>query len=66
MKEEYKERKRKKDNKYKKEMREVAKDLGNCSQCFNEKENDQFKRCLNCRIRRRDWEQKRRSIKSND
>ena len=37
------------ENKYRKEMRETAKEIGTCSRCFKEKENIKFKMCAMCR-----------------
>lgn len=34
---------------YTKQMRGIAKDIGNCSQCFKERDNPKFKRCSKCR-----------------
>jgi len=38
-----------KQNEYRKEMREIAIELGNCSKCFQEKDNPKFKTCSKCR-----------------
>lgn len=51
-------------NKYRREwaksMREVAKDIGNCSCCFKQKDDDRYKMCIKCRKINRDLYKKRR------
>ena len=40
-------------NNWRKEMREVAISIGNCSRCFKEKGDPKFKMCFKCRSYRR-------------
>lgn len=44
--------------KYRIEMIEAAKSLGNCLSCFGERDNPSFLRCSKCRLRMRIWEKK--------
>jgi hypothetical protein len=46
-------------NEWRKSMRRVAKDIGNCSFCFKEKENPSFKMCSSCRIKTRKYYKKK-------
>jgi recombinational DNA repair protein RecR len=36
-------------NDYKNELRKIAGEIGNCTHCFNEKDNPKFKTCSKCR-----------------
>jgi len=53
--EEQKEIINKKMNDWRRSMRRVAKDLGNCSMCFKENDNPKFKMCSICRIKMRKY-----------
>jgi hypothetical protein len=39
-------------------MRKIAKDIGNCSMCFKEKDSSKFKICSKCRERMRGYQNK--------
>ena len=44
-----KERKRDRSRRYTHEMREVARDIGNCTQCFKPKDDPRYAMCKKCR-----------------
>lgn len=35
---------------YRREMREIARDMGTCTNCFKEKDNPKFLQCSQCRV----------------
>jgi hypothetical protein len=45
-------------NDWRKSMRNTAKLIGNCSLCFKEKKKNNFKMCLDCRIKMRKYYKK--------
>lgn len=46
---------------YRKEMRETARDLGNCTYCYKEKSKNEFKMCANCREKHQGYRLARKS-----
>lgn len=50
--------KRERDNLISKEKREIAKEIGNCTGCFNHKEDPRYTQCLKCRTYAREWARK--------
>lgn len=50
-------------NEYRKQLREVAKDIGNCPQCFRPKEKDKYKMCAKCREYSRKYYKKKKEAK---
>jgi hypothetical protein len=43
-------------NNWRKEMREVAMSIGNCTRCFKEKDNPKLKTCSKCREYNRNYD----------
>lgn len=48
-------------SKYRREMREVAKELGNCSICFKPKDNPKYSCCLKCRMYQKEYYHKNKN-----
>lgn len=48
------------DKQYFQEMRDVARDIGNCTRCYQHKEVSKFKTCMNCREKAREWRQQQK------
>ena len=44
---------RERSNEYRKEMRKISEELGNCTNCHKEKDNPLFKMCSRCRQKNR-------------
>jgi len=57
---------RKRNNAYGKQMRKIAKELGNCSSCFGGKESPEYENCLNCRRRSRRIYRRNNPIKTGE
>jgi len=57
-------------NERRKQLREIAKEIGRCPHCLKDKDNPLFKLCSKCRKYMRDYNKKRRcndeTIKDND
>ncbi|MFW6025506.1 MAG: hypothetical protein ACOCRX_04120 [Candidatus Woesearchaeota archaeon] len=51
-----------KQREYEREMRALSREIGNCTECFQPKDDDRYRRCLRCRIltRERDRRYRRR------
>lgn len=47
---------------YQIEMREVARDLGNCTHCFNFNDDRRYLLCSKCRIQARGYQKKKDGI----
>ena len=45
---------------YIREMREVAREIGNCPRCFQERDNPKYKICSRCRLYQRQWNRRNR------
>jgi signal recognition particle subunit SEC65 len=54
----YRELHREEHNLKQKELREIAIELGNCSSCYQEKDNPKYKTCSKCRKYQRDYKLK--------